>query len=111
MAGSGPGTAAASCASSRRRPGAWSTCTSASTTPTTSPAPRITCAASALTCTANRAGSARWRKPRALAREVNEVGAGLAERREGRFGFFATLALPDVDGSLTELGYALDELG
>jgi len=48
---------------------------------------------------------------RALAREVNEFGAGLKRDRPDRFGHFASLPLPDVDGSLVELAYALDELG
>ena len=48
---------------------------------------------------------------RALAREVNEFGAGLKRERPDRFGHFASLPLPDVDGSLVELAYALDELG
>jgi aminocarboxymuconate-semialdehyde decarboxylase len=32
------------------------------------------------------------------------------ERRPDRFGFFATLALPDVDAALTEVGRAFDQL-
>ncbi len=47
----------------------------------------------------------------AMAREVNEFAADLAARRPERFGLFATLTLPDVEGSLTELAYAFDELG
>jgi len=48
---------------------------------------------------------------RGLAREVNEYAAGLAGERPGRFGFLATLTLPDVDGAVAEAIYALDELG
>lgn len=48
---------------------------------------------------------------RALAREVNECGAGLRAERPDRFGHFASLPLPDVDGSLAEAAYALDVLG
>jgi predicted TIM-barrel fold metal-dependent hydrolase len=48
---------------------------------------------------------------RALARNVNEVGAAVAREHPGRFGHFASLPFPDVDGSMTELAYALDELG
>lgn len=45
------------------------------------------------------------------AREVNEAAADVVKDRPDRFGFFATLTLPDVDGSLAETAYALDELG
>lgn len=47
---------------------------------------------------------------RAKAREVNEFAAGVVRDHPERFGFFATLTLPDVDGSLAEAAYALDEL-
>jgi predicted TIM-barrel fold metal-dependent hydrolase len=47
---------------------------------------------------------------RAMARAVNEYCAALVKRHPGRFGFFATLTLPDVEGSLTELAHAFDEL-
>lgn len=46
---------------------------------------------------------------RAMARDVNEFAARLVHDHPGRFGFFATLTLPDVDGALLE--YALDTLG
>jgi len=48
---------------------------------------------------------------RAMAREVNEFGARVVRDHPGRFGFFATLTLPDVDGALAEAEYALDTLG
>lgn len=48
---------------------------------------------------------------RQLGREVNEFAADLAARHSGRFAFFATLTLPDVEGSLEEAAYALDVLG
>lgn len=48
---------------------------------------------------------------RAKAREVNEFAAQVARDHPDRLGFFATLVLPDVDGSLEELTYSLDELG
>ncbi len=47
---------------------------------------------------------------RAKAREVNEYAAAVVESHPGRFGFFATLCLPDVRGSLEELAYAFDTL-
>ncbi len=48
---------------------------------------------------------------RRLAREVNEDAAELAARHPDRFGFFASLPLPDVDGALGEIAHAVDELG
>src|ERR1700720_2205678 len=47
---------------------------------------------------------------RDLARRVNEFGAGLIQERPDRFGGFAALPLPDVDGALRELEYAFDTL-
>ncbi len=49
-------------------------------------------------------------KARALARRCNELAANLVRERPDRFGAFACLPLPDVDGSLDELAYALDVL-
>ncbi|WP_062344925.1 amidohydrolase family protein [Herbidospora yilanensis] len=48
---------------------------------------------------------------RKLSRQVNEYAADLARRRPDRFGHFASLPLPDVEGALAEAGHALDELG
>lgn len=50
-------------------------------------------------------------RARAMAREVNKFAARLAADHPGRFGFFATLTLPDVDGALAELAHACDTLG
>lgn len=47
---------------------------------------------------------------RELSRAVNEFTAELVKDRPDRFGQFASLPLPDVDGALAEAAYALDEL-
>jgi len=47
---------------------------------------------------------------REKAREVNEYAADVVRKHPNRFGFFATLCLPDVKGSLNELAYAFDKL-
>ncbi len=48
---------------------------------------------------------------RKLARVCNEYMADLKMDHPGRFGGFAAVPLPDTQGALTELEYALDELG
>jgi 6-methylsalicylate decarboxylase len=48
---------------------------------------------------------------RQLARAVNEENAELVKDHPGRFGMFATVPLPDIDGALETIGYAYDELG
>jgi aminocarboxymuconate-semialdehyde decarboxylase len=54
----------------------------------------------------------RWDKSerREMARRVNEYAADLVAKRPDRFGNFATLPVPDVDGALRELEHALDTL-
>ena len=47
---------------------------------------------------------------RARAREVNDFTAKVVSDHPTRFGLFATLTLPDVDGALAELAYAFDTL-
>lgn len=47
---------------------------------------------------------------RQQARAVNEYAAEVAQRHPGRFGFFASLSLPDVEGAINEARYALTEL-
>jgi predicted TIM-barrel fold metal-dependent hydrolase len=47
---------------------------------------------------------------RRLARACNEYGASLVRRHPQRFGVFAALPLPDVDGSLAEIEYVFDTL-
>ncbi len=47
---------------------------------------------------------------RSLARRCNDYMTGLAQKYPQRFGVFAALPMPDVDGSLAEISYALDQI-
>jgi len=47
---------------------------------------------------------------RKLARSVNEHAAKLRAERPARFGHFASVPMPDIDATLAEIAYALDEL-
>jgi predicted TIM-barrel fold metal-dependent hydrolase len=49
-------------------------------------------------------------KAKRLARRCNEFLAEIIQQRPDRFAGFACLPLPDVDSSLSELTYAIDEL-
>jgi predicted TIM-barrel fold metal-dependent hydrolase len=46
-----------------------------------------------------------------LVREVNQAGAALVAAHPGRFGFFATLPMPDIAASLAEIRHAFEVLG
>ena len=48
---------------------------------------------------------------RALARQVNDEGHRAMRAHPGRFGLFASLPAPDVDGSIAEIRYCYDHLG
>jgi hypothetical protein len=45
---------------------------------------------------------------RRLARACNDFGARLVQDHPGRFGLFASMPMPDVDGTLEEIAYAYD---
>jgi len=47
----------------------------------------------------------------ALVAQVNDAGAELVRGHPGRFGYFASLPIPDIAASLAELRRAFDELG
>lgn len=47
---------------------------------------------------------------RRMARRANEFAADVVARHPRRFGFFATLTLPDVEGAIAEAAHALDVL-
>ena len=47
---------------------------------------------------------------RSLARQVNDDGHRARASHPGRFGLFASLPLPDVEGAIEEIGYCYDEL-
>ena len=47
---------------------------------------------------------------RRIAGKSNEWGTGLVRDYPGKFGLFASLPIPDVDGSLREIEYSLDVL-
>lgn len=48
---------------------------------------------------------------RRVARACNDYGARLVQDHPTRFGLFAAMPMPDVDGTLAEIAYAFDTLG
>ena len=48
---------------------------------------------------------------RRMARACNEHGAEMVRGHPGRYQFFAWLPMPDVEGCLAEIAYAMDHLG
>ncbi|MBQ7516323.1 MAG: amidohydrolase [Schwartzia sp.] len=48
---------------------------------------------------------------RAVTRQVNEKYAALCRAYPDKFGFVAALPLPDVEGAIAEIAYAMDNLG
>lgn len=50
-------------------------------------------------------------KKAALCRDVNEAGAELVRMHPARFGFLASLPLPDVEAALAEIRFAFEHLG
>ena len=47
---------------------------------------------------------------RRMARNMNDYGAELVRKYPGRFGLFGVLPLPDIDASLAEIAYVMDQL-
>jgi predicted TIM-barrel fold metal-dependent hydrolase len=47
---------------------------------------------------------------RTLSRQCNEFAAKMRDDHKGRFGIFAAVPMPDIDGTLAEIAYALDTL-
>ncbi len=46
-----------------------------------------------------------------VAREINEEFSAICKKYPDKFGFVATLPFPDVEGSITEIDYAIKKLG
>ena len=68
--------------------------------------------ATALTSITTPGACGSWTTPgaRKLARECNDYTAKLVADSKGRFGMFAVMPMPYVEGTLHEIGYALDTL-
>jgi 6-methylsalicylate decarboxylase len=66
--------------------------------------------ATAITCIYAGSALAGHPEARRVARECNDYAAQLGRDYPGRFGMFATLPFPDVEGCLAEIEYAFDVL-
>jgi 6-methylsalicylate decarboxylase len=68
------------------------------------------CSTAVVTC----GGPGTWngdvQASRTASREVNEFGARMVADHRGRFGFFASVPLPDTEGSMKEIDYAMRTL-
>ncbi|KIW20474.1 hypothetical protein PV08_01049 [Exophiala spinifera] len=51
-----------------------------------------------------------FKSARDLARRCNKFSAEVKQKRPDKFGYFAALPLPDVEGALAEIDYAFDKL-
>ena len=64
----------------------------------------------AITCIYSGAALGGHPKAREVSRKCNEFAAQMGRDHPGRFGLFATLPMPDVEGCLIETAFALDQL-
>jgi len=68
------------------------------------------CATAIVTCGGPGTWNGNVEVSRSASRDVNEFGARMVRDHPGRFGFFASVPLPDTEGSLKEIAYSMDTL-
>ena len=68
------------------------------------------CSTAIVTCGGPGTWNGNIEASRAASREVNEFGARMVADHRGRFGYFASVPLPDTEGSLKEIDYAMGTL-